>query len=747
MGDSFLPTASAAEAEAPAKAVRFRLAFQRNRALAYAMAAGVGLLSILAGTLHAEPGAGAFLAVSGIGSAIVLSALVRRAAARGRSFDPVPFGLILDPLLISGGVALSGGLTSPWYLWYLAAVAPAAFTMGRKGTAAAALFSAGLYLATLVATGDIRGLGAPLADALTRMVFLGGAAGAFLVGVTQLQDKRALIRKLRDEESRKVEELRRLAASLDSASEELGEAANRVREADRLKSQFLANMSHELRTPLNSIIGFAEILRSRLEGKIEPKQARFLEHIATSGHHLLKIINDILDLSKIEAGRMELRPEPLPLLSVVEGVCHVVRGMAARTSISLEVRVPPDLPPLEADPVKLRQVLYNLLSNAVKFSPEGAAVTVAARSLPSASSLLGVSSIEISVEDRGIGIAPEHQEAIFGEFRQIDGEATRRFDGTGLGLALVRKLVALHRGAVSVRSAPGEGSTFVVVLPRVWSGEGAAVEAVRPAEAVASPEPLRPGPKPRVLVVEDEGAAFEALAAVLRDAGWLPLRARTGEEAVMLGKALHPDAITLDILLPGLDGWEVLKALKADPETASIPVVVVSMTESRELGVALGAADYLLKPVDRDQLLARLSSLLPGALRGDAPVLVVDDDPAVHELLGEMLRRDGWETCHATTGSEALERARAMRPALVVLDLAMDGMDGFEVAERLATDPATAEIPVVVLTAREVTPEDRARLAGRIRDLVPKGDPAETRRRLQVALSAAVRLRKDGTAP
>ncbi len=747
MGDSFLPTASAAEAEAPAKAVRFRLAFQRNRALAYAMAAGVGLLSILAGTLHAEPGAGAFLAVSGIGSAIVLSALVRRAAARGRSFDPVPFGLILDPLLISGGVALSGGLTSPWYLWYLAAVAPAAFTMGRKGTAAAALFSAGLYLATLVATGDIRGLGAPLADALTRMVFLGGAAGAFLVGVTQLQDKRALIRKLRDEESRKVEELRRLAASLDSASEELGEAANRVREADRLKSQFLANMSHELRTPLNSIIGFAEILRSRLEGKIEPKQARFLEHIATSGHHLLKIINDILDLSKIEAGRMELRPEPLPLLSVVEGVCHVVRGMAARTSISLEVRVPPDLPPLEADPVKLRQVLYNLLSNAVKFSPEGAAVTVAARSLPSASSLLGVSSIEISVEDRGIGIAPEHQEAIFGEFRQIDGDATRRFDGTGLGLALVRKLVALHRGVVSVRSAPGEGSTFVVVLPRVWSGEGAAVEAVRPAEAVASPEPLRPGPKPRVLVVEDEGAAFEALAAVLRDAGWLPLRARTGEEAVMLGKALHPDAITLDILLPGLDGWEVLKALKADPETASIPVVVVSMTESRELGVALGAADYLLKPVDRDQLLARLSSLLPGALRGDAPVLVVDDDPAVHELLGEMLRRDGWETCHATTGSEALERARAMRPALVVLDLAMDGMDGFEVAERLATDPATAEIPVVVLTAREVTPEDRARLAGRIRDLVPKGDPAETRRRLQVALSAAVRLRKDGTAP
>ncbi len=747
MGDSFLPTASTAEADAPEKAIRFRLAFQRNRALAYAMAAAVGLLSILAGTLRAEPVAGSFLALSGIGSAVVLSGLVRWAAARGRSFDPVPVGLILDPLLISGGVALSGGLTSPWYLWYLAAVAPAAFTMGRKGTAAAALFSAGLYLGTLVATGDIHGLGAPLADALTRIVFLGGAAGAFLVGVTQLQEKRVLIRKLRDEESRKVEELRRLAASLDAASEELGEAANRVREADRLKSQFLANMSHELRTPLNSIIGFAEVLRNRLEGKIEPRQARFLEHIASSGHHLLKIINDILDLSKIEAGRMELRPEPLSLLSVVEGVCHVVRGMASRTAISIEISVPADLPPLEADPVKLRQVLYNLLANAVKFSPEGSAVTVAARSLAPGASPLVVPSIEVTVTDHGIGIAPEHQEAIFGEFRQIDGDATRRFEGTGLGLALVRKLVALHRGTVSVRSAPGEGSTFVVVLPCAWSGEGAAVEAVRPAETEASPEPFRSGPKPRVLVVEDEGAAFDSLAAVLRDAGWVPLRARTGEEAVMLAKALHPDAITLDILLPGLDGWEVLRALKADPETASIPVVVVSMTESRELGVALGAADYLLKPVDRDQLLSRLSSLLPGALRGDAPVLVVDDDPAVHELLGEMLRRDGWETCHATTGSEALERARAMRPALVVLDLAMDGMDGFEVAERLATDPATAEIPVVVLTAREVTPEDRARLAGRIRGLVPKGDPGETRRRLQIALAAAVRPPKDGTAP
>jgi CheY-like chemotaxis protein len=205
----------------------------------------------------------------------------------------------------------------------------------------------------------------------------------------------------------------------------------------------------------------------------------------------------------------------------------------------------------------------------------------------------------------------------------------------------------------------------------------------------------------------------------------------------MLGKALHPDAITLDILLPGLDGWEVLKALKADPATASIPVVVVSMTESRELGLALGAADYFLKPVDRDRLLSRLASLLLGVARGNATVLVVDDDPTLH---------DGWETCHAVTGHEALEKARAMRPTLIVLDLAMEEMDGFEVAERLAADPATSAIPIVVLTARDVTAEDRARLSGRVQGLVPKGNPAETCKRLQAALTAAVRLGEDGTA-
>ncbi len=736
-------TADEDGAQAPEAGVLFRIRFQKTRAAVFLLALVVGLVSWAGGTLRIDPVVGVGVVSIGIVSALTFIALAPRAVAGGwvGALDAV--WMIVDPMIVAWGVKISGGLASPWYLWLLSTSSAAAFGAGLPATIGVAAWSVACYVGALVLTGDVRGLDAALAQALTRMAFLFGSSFFFLRGVAQLREKRSVIRKLREDESRKVEELRRLTSALDRATHELAEANARIREADRLKTRFLANMSHELRTPLNSIIGFSEILKTRLAGQVGEKHLRFLENINTSGHHLLGIINDILDLSKIEAGRMELNPEPLPVRSVVEGVCHVMKGMAAKGGVTFEVEVPEDLPPLEADPVKFKQILYNLLSNAVKFSPERSAVTISSRLVPADEGSGAPEAIEVAVRDRGIGIAEADRALIFEEFRQADGTATRRFAGTGLGLALVRKLVTLHGGTVDVESALGEGSTFTVTLPR-RARAASPVPGPERALPPTSSEPASPRPRPhaagrhKVLVVEDDAEAYEAIASALAEASFIPLRARSGEEAVMLAQALRPDAVTLDLVLPGLDGWGVLKALKGDERTRRIPVVIVSVVDSRDLGFALGADGYFLKPVDGAELVSRLEELLEGRRRGETTILVVDDDPQVHELLDSFLLASGFETVHALTGEEALERARATSPSLIVLDLMMDGMDGFEVASRLSEDPATSAMPILVLTARDLTLEDRTRLAGKVAALVAKGDPASTRQRLAAVLDGIV---------
>jgi signal transduction histidine kinase/DNA-binding response OmpR family regulator/ligand-binding sensor domain-containing protein len=484
-------------------------------------------------------------------------------------------------------------------------------------------------------------------------------------------------------------------------------------EANRAKSIFLANMSHELRTPMNAIIGFSEILVERLNERIEAKYVGFLRSILQSGQHLLGIINDILDLSKVEAGKMELYPETFPLRAAIESVCAVMKGLSAKKGITFEVEVDPELHEIETDHAKFKQILYNLLSNAVKFSRSNTIVTIRARRVDP--------NVEITVADRGIGIAPEHIGVIFDEFRQIDTATSRSYGGTGLGLSLVKKFVELQRGSVSARSVLGEGSEFTFALPLRFAGTAIPSPIVGP-DGVVVP------PGERILVVEDEDQAYDTISAYLQSAGYVPIRARSGEEALKLARVMRPRAITLDLVLPGIEGWQVLKSLKADSATCDLPVIIVSMLDNRELALAIGAEDYFTKPVEWPRLLRRLAEITgrDGSPRR-ARLLVVDDDPDVHEMLEQELTREGYLLERATTGAEALERAENLRPDVIILDLMMPGMSGFEIAESLRLRDSTSRIPIVVLTAKDLTIEDRERLRHWGSGLVMKGSASGAR--------------------
>ncbi|HEV2720712.1 MAG TPA: response regulator [Thermoanaerobaculia bacterium] len=621
-----------------------------------------------------------------------------------------PLWMAVDVFVVTLGVYVTGGLGSPWFIWYVTTTAAAAFVGGAWTILAVGVANTVAYIGVLLLMGQIRLFDAAFTLAFSRMLFLFGASYFFLLGVSRLQEKRLRIRQLEAEENRQVNELTRLTGELQQRSRELAEANRHIQEANRLKSQFLANMSHELRTPMNSIIGFSEILVDRLDGRIDVKHASFLRHILTSGQHLLSIINDILDLSKIEAGKMEIYPERFAVRAVAESVCTVMRGMTRDHVPTFVIDVPDDLPPLEADLAKFKQVLFNLLSNAIKFSPPQAPITISARHIGPTP---GDGTITVSVRDEGIGIDPKHHEVIFEEFRQVDGTARREFGGTGLGLALVKKFIELQGGYVSVQSAPGRGSIFSFTLP-VHSR--AAVVSRAPEDNVAPP-PITE----RVLVVEDDAHSYELISSALGSAGYLAVRARHGDEALKIARESRPVAVTLDLVLPGVDGWDVLKRLKSDPSTRDIPVVIISMIENRELGVALGADDYFVKPVDRERLLNRIHQLT----RNSRPrLLLIDDDATLHKLLDEQLARLGYTIESAFTGESGVKAAKQSAPDVIILDLMMPGMSGFEVAGALKESPETANIPIVVLTSKEISADDRRELQSKVTSFVQKGKSA-----------------------
>jgi PAS domain S-box-containing protein len=486
---------------------------------------------------------------------------------------------------------------------------------------------------------------------------------------------------------RDITERRRAAAALEQANTALEQASH-------AKSAFLANMSHELRTPLNAIIGFSEVLQDETFGTLNARQQRYVGNVLESGRHLLALINDVLDLSKVEAGRVELQREPLPLDELLTSVRDTLAPIAAKAGVTLRVEQSTRAPVVHVDRGRFVQILYNLLSNAIKFTPEGGTVTIRWTE--------DAGTVAVAVEDSGIGIAPKDQQRIFGEFEQVDSAMSRRQQGTGLGLALTKRLVELHGGTIAVQSALGRGSTFTVTLPRTQD----------------VPPAAQPGAtRGVVLVVEDNKEAYELLSVYLSEAGYGVQWVAHAAEVVPRARALHPVAITLDILLQAETGWPVLERLRADPQTLEIPVVIVSIVEEMATGFALGASAYLVKPVARGVLLDTLDHLINGGDEGqDRPrrVLTVDDQLEALELITLALAGTRYQVLRATSGAEALRLLAEERPDALIVDLMMAPLSGFDVIDAVVANPATREIPIIVMTAHDLTAEDMARLNGHV---------------------------------
>ena len=480
-----------------------------------------------------------------------------------------------------------------------------------------------------------------------------------------------------------------LNTKLAAANKELELRNREVERANRMKSEFLASMSHELRTPLNAIIGFSDLLAEQTAGALSSKQQRFVGHIQQGARHLLALINDILDLSKVEAGRLELSRENVPVTTVLADVLTGIRAAAAAKSIAVHSSMGPDVT-VFADRIRFKQILFNLLSNAVKFTPDGGKIWVEATERRGR--------LTVSVSDTGLGIPIEEQEAVFDAFHQAGATTKGIKEGTGLGLAITKRLVEEHGGRIWVESEPNKGARLSFTMP---AGRAQSEDAAP--EDAGGGEMGPPRDRPLVLVVDDEAPARELLASWLEPEGYQLITAGSSAEALAKAAEHVPDAITLNMLMPGKGGWDTLYELKKTPVTAGIPVIVVTVVDEPKIGLALGAAEYLVKPVDKEVLLETIRRHIGPGSDGPAKVLVVDDEAGTRELLKEILESDGYIPVLAASGKEALEALARISVSAILLDLMMPEMDGFELLLHLKEDPGSRNIPVLVLTAKDLT--------------------------------------------
>ncbi len=517
---------------------------------------------------------------------------------------------------------------------------------------------------------------------------------------------------LRDITERKKaeEQLRQRTAQLGVTMKVAEEARTKAEEASRTKSEFLANMSHELRTPLNAIIGYSEMLEENAEDTGQEDFVPDIRKIQGAGKHLLHLINDVLDLSKIEAGRMELHLETFAIIPLIKDVVSTIQPLAEENTNTLTVTCPNNIGAMHTDKTKVRQILFNLLSNANKFTSQGKITLSVEKVKPDNKD----SWIHFKVLDTGIGMTPEQLSRIFKAFTQADSSTTRKYGGTGLGLSITEQFVSMMGGRVTVESEYGRGTMFAIELP-----QSVGTKRVPPApnSDQLQPLPVRQDYTGTVLVIDDDLNAREILQRFLGNAGYRVACADNGLQGLRLAEELQPDAITLDVMMPEMDGWAVLTALKENPAVANIPVILLTIVDDENLGYTLGAADYLTKPIDRDRLLAILRKYQASSNRS---VLVIDDDDCSRGTMCRLLKREGWLTRESENGRQALEALQTQLPKLILLDLMMPEMDGFDFIQELRQRPAWRSIPVIVVTAKDLTATERKQLGDAVQSFHQK---------------------------
>jgi signal transduction histidine kinase/DNA-binding response OmpR family regulator len=497
--------------------------------------------------------------------------------------------------------------------------------------------------------------------------------------------------------TREIRRRKRVEAELIRAKEE-------AERASKFKDRFLFTMSHELRTPLNAVLGFSDLLADKRYGELNERQQRYVSHINTGGEHLLKLIGDILDLSKIEAGRMELACEDLIVANTVSEVVSAVRPLAEKKKQTLSLSVARTLG-VHADATRFKQVLMNLVGNAIKITPEGGCIEIAAQQADR--------QVQISVRDNGPGIPTAEQKRIFDAFYRLrkSGETT---EGTGLGLAITESLVKLQGGSLGLESEPGRGSRFFFSLPLASTTREADLRIPKRTEKEGKP--------PKILIVENDKITIHLIESQLATAGYQVTSCDQPERALEMAVEAQPQAITLDLLMQPTSGWEILLRLKQDPRTANIPVIVVTVVDYPGTGAALGADEYLVKPVDRETLLAAVERCLNG--RGDLvssrPILVVEDDAPTREVIVDLLMAKGYGVVAAPDGVSARMHVASSMPALVILDLLLPGVSGFELLAEWRADSRTAELPVFILTSKDLSAQEQAYLRSHAQRLFHK---------------------------
>jgi signal transduction histidine kinase/DNA-binding response OmpR family regulator len=520
---------------------------------------------------------------------------------------------------------------------------------------------------------------------------------AFNEMLVQIQERDGALQKGRDELEQRVQER---TAELEAAKKEVEkfydsifQAKEELERAGKLKDQFLSQMRHELRTPLNAILGFSELLGDPRYGPLNDRQSRFTDHIHTSGEHLLSLINDILDLSKIEAGRLELAIESLPVELAFGDVLNTLSPLAEKKQMGLSQRCEAGLSVL-ADATRFKQVLMNLVGNALKFTPEGGSVELVA--FPTDGQ------VRVEVHDTGPGIPEEEQTRIFEAFYRLR-QSGQSSEGTGLGLAITQRLLELQGGKLELTSTPGHGSCFYFSLP-------AARHIPLPPPASSEDPVRRTGDAPRILIVEDDAMTVQLSKSHLTSSGYEVMVCDEPQRAQAIAAALQPDAITLDLLMKPTSGWEILLQLKNQSSTANIPVIVISIVDQRAGGTLLGADEFLIKPVNKPVLLAAVERCLAshGGKAPSRPILVVEDDAAAREVIVEVLTSEGYAVITASDGAQARALVATSLPELVILDLMLPKVSGFELIADWRSNPRTADLPVFVLSSKDLTQEEES---------------------------------------